>query len=123
MSNEPTQANPDAHWRTFIESDVIRFVDIPPGDHDVQIAKVVRGKVTGSGGKSNGKAMIHLVGKDKPIAAGAAICAVIESLHGKSPRAWAGKYITIYGDPTVRYGGAAVGGIRVRPSAPKVASK
>ncbi len=116
MSDEK---NPDAHWRTFIESDVIRFVDIPPGDHDVQIKEVKRGKVTGSGGKQNGKAMIYLVGKDKPIAAGAAICGVIEQLYGKAPRAWAGKFITIYGDPNVKFGGAAVGGIRVRPVAPK----
>ena len=64
--------NTEAHWRTFIESDVIRFVDIPPGDHVVQIKEVKKGKVTGAGGKSNGKAMIYLVGKDKPIAAGAA---------------------------------------------------
>ncbi len=117
MADDP---NPDAHWRTFIESDVIRFVDIPPGDHDVQIKEVKRGRVTGNAGKSNGKAMIYLVGKDKPIAAGAAICSVLETLFGKSPRAWAGKHITIYGDPTVKYGGAAVGGIRVRPTAPKV---
>lgn len=112
------ETNSDPHWRTFIESDVIRFVDIPPGDHIVQIKEVKKGRVTGSGGKSNGKAMIYLVGKDKPIAAGAAICAVIEQLYGKSPKKWAGKMITIYGDPTVKYGGAAVGGVRVRPVAP-----
>jgi hypothetical protein len=109
----------DAHWRTYIESDVIRFVDLPPGDHDVQIKEVKRGKVTGAGGKSSGKPMIYLVGKDKPWAASSAACQTIESLHGKAPRKWAGKFITIYGDPSVKYSGVAVGGIRVRPTAPK----
>ncbi len=115
----PAPAATDPHWRSFIESDVLRFVDIPQGDHDVQIKEVKRGKVVGSGGKAAGKPMIYLVGKDKPIAGNAAICSVIEQLYGKAPRAWANKWITIFGDPTVKYGGAAVGGVRVRPVAPK----
>ncbi len=119
MSTDQTPANPDAHWRTYIESDVIRAVDIPPGDHDVQIKEVKRGKVTGSGGKSSGKPMIYLTGKDKPWPACATACAVIEQLYGKAPRKWAGQWITIFVDPSVKYGGAPVGGIRVRPTAPK----
>jgi hypothetical protein len=113
----------DAHWRTYIESDVIRFVDLPPGDHDVQIKEVKRGKVTGAGGKQSGKPMIYLVGKDKPIAGNAAICSVIEQLYGKAPARWKGKWISIFGDPTVKYGGIAVGGIRVRPAVPKASPK
>jgi hypothetical protein len=34
-------------------------------------------------------------------------------------RAGCGKFITIYNDPNVVYGGEKVGGVRVRPSAPK----
>ena len=115
-------ANPDAHWRTFIESDVIRAVDIPPGDHDVQIKEVKRGKVTGTGGKQSGKPMIYFVGKDKPWPACATACSTIEQLHGKAPRKWAGQWITIFVDPTVKFG-PHIGGIRVRPVVPKKDAK
>jgi len=115
-------ANPDAHWRTFIESDVIRAVDIPPGDHDVQIKEVKRGKVTGTGGKQSGKPMIYFVGKDKPWPACSTACTTIEQLHGDKPRKWAGCWITIYVDPTVKFG-AHKGGIRVRPVVPKAGAK
>lgn len=32
---------------------------------------------------------------------------------GENGRAWAGRYMTIYNDPTIRFGGAEVGGIRI----------
>lgn len=118
-------ANPDAqdlHWKSFVESDVIRAVDIPPGDHDVQIKEVKRGRVTGSGGKQSGKPMIYLVGKDKPWPACSTACTTIEALHGRFPRKWAGCWITIFVDSSVKFGGNT-GGIRVRPVAPKKGAK
>jgi hypothetical protein len=108
-----------AHWRTYIESDVIRFVDLGTREATVRISKVERGKVTGIGGKVAGKPMLHLEGKDKPIAANSTICRTIAGLYGNDTAAWVGKFITIYGDPDVSYGGEKVGGIRVRPTIPK----
>ena len=32
---------------------------------------------------------------------------------GENGRAWSGRYMTIYNDPTIRFGGAEVGGIRI----------
>lgn len=107
-----------SHWRTFLDSDVIRFVDLGEREHVVQIAGVKKGKVTGSGGKSTGKAMITFRGREKPLGAGTAILSTIASLYGTDTKAWVGKWLRLYPDPTVKYGGQAVGGVRVRPSVP-----
>lgn len=105
------------HWRALVESDVLRFVDIDR-DYTLRIKKVEKGKVTGTGGKSSGKGMIWFDGAEKPMAAGSGVLSTIAGLYGKSPKGWVGKWLTIYPDPTVKYGGAAVGGVRVRPEVP-----
>jgi hypothetical protein len=110
------------HWRTFLDSDVVRFVDIADrGDITLRIKEVKKGKIKGAGGKESGKAMIYFDGKEKPLGAGTAILSVIGQLYSNDTRQWPGKLITIYGDPSVKFGGEAVGGIRVRPSVPKEA--
>lgn len=106
------------HWRTYIDSDVIRFVDLGDREHVVQIASVKKGKVVGTGGKSTGKAMITFAGRDKPLGAGTVVLSTIASLYGNDTKGWQGKWIRIYPDPTVKYGGQAVGGVRVRPAVP-----
>jgi hypothetical protein len=107
------------HWRTFLDSDVVRFVDIlDKGDITVRIKTVKKGKVVGSGGKSSSKAMLTFEGSDKPMGAGTAILSQIAALYGNSTKAWVGKLITIFADSTVKFGGEAVGGIRVRPVKP-----
>jgi hypothetical protein len=105
------------HWRALIESDVLRFVDIDR-DYTLKIKKVEKGKVTGAGGKTSGKGMIWFEGADKPMVAGFTVLSTIADLYGKSPKKWVGQWITIFPDPTVKYGGAAVGGVRVRPAKP-----
>jgi hypothetical protein len=107
-----------SHWRTFLESDVIRYVDLDGKDYDLQIKAVKKGKVVGTGGKSTGKAMITFEGREKPMGAGTAILSQIAKLHGNDTKTWAGKWITIWPDPTVSYGSEKVGGIRVRPTVP-----
>ncbi len=98
----------------------MRFVDIADkGDITVRIKTVKKGKVVGSGGKSSGKAMIAFDGTDKPLAAGTAVLSAIGALYGNDTRKWPGKLITIYGDESVQFGGAKVGGVRVRPVVPK----
>ncbi len=109
------------HWRSFLDSEVVRFVDIADkGDVTLRIKQVKKGKVKGAGGKENSKGMITFEGaSDKPLAAGTTILAAIGSLYGNDTRKWPGKLITIYGDPDVQFGGAKVGGVRVRPAVPK----
>jgi len=107
------------HWRTFLDSDVIRYVDLGDRDYTLRIAKVVKGKITGAGGKSSTKAMLYFEGREKPLGAGTAILRTIAQLYGNDVATWPGKLITIYPDHTVTFGGAVVGGIRVRPAIPK----
>lgn len=107
------------HWKLYIESDVVRAIDLGSKDHVVEIAKLERGKVTGAGGKKSGKCMVWLKGKDKPLACGSTVLKSIAGIYGDDTRTWIGKSITIYNDPNVVYGGEKVGGVRVRPIAPK----
>lgn len=109
-----------SHWRLFLDSEVVRFVDVADkGDITVRIKSVKKGKVSGAGGKSNSKAMITFEGTDKPLGAGTAILSVIGQLYGNDTRKWPGKLIVLYGDPSVKFGPDTVGGIRVRNVVPK----
>jgi hypothetical protein len=108
------------HWRTYLDSDVVRFVDIADkGDITLRIKTIKKGKVVGSGGKSNAKAMLTFEGTEKPLAAGTTVLSAIAQLYTNDTRKWPGKLITIYGDPDVSFGGSKVGGIRVRTVVPK----
>lgn len=106
-----------SHWRTLIESDVLRFVDINR-DWAVQIVKVGKGKVVGAGGKSNGRAMLYFKDWPKPLACGSTVLSVVAGMHGTDTREWLGRFVTIFPDPTVTYGRDRVGGVRVRPAQP-----
>jgi len=110
------------HWRTFLDSDVIRYVDLQGQDYTVQIKAVKKGRVKGKTGKDTGKAMIYFEGREKPLGAGAEILEQIGRLYSNDTRKWPGKWVTIWPDPTVKYGGEAVGGVRIRPEVPKVSS-
>jgi hypothetical protein len=108
------------HWKLFIESNVIRTIDLGGKEHLVEIVKIERGKVTGSGGKQSGKAMLWLKGKDKPIACGSTVLRTIAGMYGEDTRSWPGKQIVIYPDMGVRNpSDGTMGGIRVRPVVPK----
>ena len=112
------------HWRVMLESDVLRYVDLDGREYVVQIEKVERGKVTGTGGKSNKKPIIHLRGWPKPMTGCAALCGQIASHYGNEVANWAGQWIKIWPDPSVKYGGEKVGGVRCRntlPSAEEIA--
>ncbi len=109
------------HWRLYLDSDVIRYVDLQDKEYTLRIKKVERGKVAGTSGKKSAKAMIWFEGREKPMAAGSTVLQTIASLYSNDTRTWPGKDVTIYPDHNVSFGGAKVGGIRVRPTIPKVA--
>lgn len=109
-----------AHWRTFLDSDVIRYVDLQDQEFTLQIKQVKKGKVTGKSGQGKGKAMIYFEGREKPLGAGSSILETIGKLYGNDTRQWPGKWITIYPDHNVMFGSEKVGGVRVRPVVPKV---
>lgn len=108
------------HWRSFLDSEVIRFADLADrGDITLEITAVKKGKVTGKSAKSSSKAMISFKGAERPLAAGTTILSTIGRLYGNDTRKWVGKLVTLYGDPDVSFGGERVGGVRVRPVVPK----
>lgn len=108
------------HWRSFLDSDVIRYADLAErGDITLKIAKVIKGKVTGKSGKGSSKAMVYFDGAERPLAAGTAILSSIAKLYGKNTDKWVGKSVTLYADDDVMFGGDKVGGVRVRPTLPK----
>ena len=109
-----------SHWRSFLDSDVIRYADMADrGDTTLTIDKVVKGKVTGKSGKGSSKAMLYFKGAERPLAAGTAILSTIGRLYGNNTRKWVGKSVTLYADHDVVFGGEKVGGVRVRPVIPK----
>lgn len=106
------------HWKAFTDSAVIRYADLGTRAATVRIVKVERGEIIGAGAKTSKKPMIHIEGKDKPIAGNSSICKAIQGMYGPVVEDWIGKLITIYGDPDVMFGGEKVGGIRVKPTIP-----
>ena len=106
------------HWRSMIESDWLRSVDIEGKEPTVTIVRVVGGEVTGMGGKKSKKPVLYFEGKQKPLAIGATIGKTIERMYGPKTESWVGKRITLYVTTTNSAGGEVVDCIRVKPNVP-----
>lgn len=112
------------HWRSFLDSEVIRYADLAErGDVTLEITKVAKGKVTGKSGKGSSKAMLFFKGAERPLAAGTAILQSIAKLYGRNTDKWIGKLVTLYADDDVMFGSDKVGGVRVRPVVPTAAKE
>lgn len=109
-----------AHWRSFMDSELLFHYDLPP-DRDVivTIDRVDGGKVTGTGGKSSKKPMLYFRGKKKPLALNATNGKTIERIAGTPDISkWGGIHVALY-VTTTQWGGETVPCIRVRPTAAK----
>jgi len=51
-----------------------------------------------------------------PLVACKTVCECVEGMFGENPDGWAGKRLTLYTDPEVRFGTDVVGGVRVAGS-------
>jgi hypothetical protein len=67
----------------------------------------------------NRKYVIAFAGKRKKWICGPVSQDAIAAIHGTRLEGWIGQRITLYVDASVEMGGVRVGGIRVRPLAPK----
>ena len=77
------------------------------GPKTVTVEKVTRGS-------SEQPVDVHLVEfPGKPFKPAKSVRRVLAAAWGTDASAWAGRRMTIYGDPEVRYAGKAVGGLRV----------
>lgn len=89
------------------KSDQINFDDLMDVTKTITVTKVSRG---------NGEqpVVINYEGDGgKPYKPGKSMRRVLIHAWGDDGRLWAGKSMTLYGDAAVRFGGVAVGGIRI----------
>jgi len=66
-------------------------------------------------GKTEKKLVMHFVGKDKALILNRTNCEALEAICGTDDYgAWPGHAVVLYTDPTVKFGGKMVGGLRIR---------
>lgn len=88
-------------------SDQINFEDVQSQNITASI-KAVRA------GNSEQPVFIDLDGYDgRPYKPSKTMRRVLVEAWGSNGHAWVGRSLTIYGDPTVKFGGVAVGGIKI----------
>jgi hypothetical protein len=114
------------HWRKFINDTYLNESDFY--HHETgevvtiigTISKIENEKVTNPSGKSDELPILHFT-EIKPLVLSAKInFRNIESaLKTGFVEDWIGKRIEIYYDPNVKFGREKVGGVRVKPVAPK----
>lgn len=65
--------------------------------------------------KSEKKLVCHFMGKDKAMILNRTNCEAIEQITGTEDYAsWVGTAVVLYVDPTIKFGGKTVGGLRIR---------
>jgi hypothetical protein len=114
------------HWRKFINDTYLNesdFLHPETGDKITvigTITKIETEEVTNPSGKSDELPILHFK-KSKPLVLSAKInFKNIESaLKSSFIEDWIGKRIELFYDPTVKFGSQRVGGVRVKPVAPK----
>lgn len=112
------------HWRILTERNGPWLYEehLQGKEIIVTIEKVVAGEVEGEKGRKAKKAVLHFVGKKRPLAINATNGKTIAALYGNMTEAWVGKRITLYPATTKDGTGAVVPCIRVRPSVPRGAA-
>ncbi len=74
--------------------------------------------------KTEKKLIMHFAGKDKSLILNRTNCEAMEQITGTDDYgAWVGHAVVLWTDPTVKFGGKTVGGLRIRAVGPKVMPK
>ena len=108
-----------SHFRQYFDSEYLGNWDLPR-DQDVVVTidKVGRGELTGQKGRKDKKAIIHFVGKKKPMAMNITNAKTVAAMYGNDVRQWVGKSIALYVTTTDSPAGQ-VDCIRIRPRIPQ----
>lgn len=109
------------HYRKLLNPDYLGEYEFAPGEEKlVTIRTVDINEITGTGGKKDNKPVMHFVEQVKPLILNSTNFKMLTKLF-RSPyiEDWAGKQITLYGDPTVTFGKEVVGGVRIRKELPQ----
>lgn len=88
------------------KSDQLNTDDLITGPITVQVKAVTRGT-------ADQPVVISISGGYQPYKPCKSMRRVLIALWGDNGLAWAGKWLTLYADPAVRFGGVQVGGIRI----------
>ena len=97
----------DISQTTAPKSDQQNFDDYLSGPKTVTVSEV-------KAGNAEQPVEIHLVEfPGRPFKPSKTVRRILVAAWGAEASAYAGRRMTLYGDPTVRFGGAVVGGIRV----------
>lgn len=123
------------HYKTLVDCNFVGSWDLPPGkDAVVVIEKVERyvpeRKLKVKRKLPDGREVkvdepskrikITFRGKRKPWLAGPVSQKTLASMFGPNTDHWVGKAVSLYSDPTVEFAGVTTGGLRVRPTPPKI---
>jgi hypothetical protein len=91
------------------KSDQINSIDLVSGPQTVSIIDVVQG---------NAEQPVNIItdvfGKSRPFKPSKTVLRILAGVWGKETAAWIGHRMTIYRDPSVRWAGEEIGGIRIQ---------
>ena len=104
-------------YRAMFDREYIGAWDLQGKDATVEIASVVAGELTGSGGKKAKKPIVRFVGKEKGLALNKTNGKIIAGMFGPDTKDWVGKRVTLYPTMTT-FGSEQMECIRVRPVIP-----
>jgi hypothetical protein len=107
LTTDNTPTEEDIRRGIAVKSDQINFEDCQNAPLTVKITAVTRGASTEQ------PVSIHLDGH-LPYRPCKTMRRVLVAAWGSDARQWIGRSIELYGDPAVKFGGVAVGGIRIR---------
>ena len=93
------------------KSDQLNFDDFVAGPRTVTVTKL-------SAGSTEQPVIVHVADADtnealRPFKPCKSMRRVLVSLWGDRGKDWVGKSMTLFGDPSVKWGGVEVGGIRI----------
>ena len=108
------------HWKKLQNPNYLGSYEFQPDqDMTLTIKHVRKEFVTGDGGRKDEKAVMHFMEPVKPMILNTVNSKTLTRLF-RTPylEDWAGRKITLYADPTIKYGNEVTGGIRVRDKLP-----
>ena len=122
------------HYKTLVESDWLGQWDFPTGREAVVVIESVKPYTPEKRQKKkmpdgsykdepNKRVAIAFRGKKKAWLAGPVSQKAIAGMFGPYLENWIGKAITLYVDTDVMFGKQKTGGVRVRPTPPKIGTK
>ncbi len=122
------------HYKQLIDTNFLGQWNLPPGRDVVVVIESVKPykperqqqKKMPDGSyvtEPNKRLEIKFRGKQKAWLAGPVSQKTIAGIYGPYVESWIGKPITIFCDPDVVFGKQKTGGVRVRPTPPKIGTK